>query len=348
MNNDRKISLPNYTSTGRTAFSRQYVLDNDNVAKLCDELHSLGFITIAKLYTNPIDNLISLYAYPFDVRALSSIWSQMQNDPTFFDIGKYRTTQAKGSRLALIPTPILDLGSVQVTKYYNNFLDYAPYTKVELYLPYIGYEMLDVDMVMGKTINIKYAVDLFNGSCTAFITIGSGTAETLIMQRNGQIGIPIQLNGNNSDIARNLIRLGISSVASVTANKVAGGVATTASQAMTQETAKKVANVNLLSSSVDAVVGNQITIQKSGGSNGGNTAYYAPQNAFLVYTRPNVDEPTSYTSLFGKPLMETRRIGELTGYTEIADVHIEGDYFGTITEDERNELDRMLKEGVIL
>lgn len=51
----------------------------------------------------------------------------------------------------------------------KNFLDYEPYQKVEIYLPFIGFQKLDTDRVIGHTIKIVYVCNLYSTDCTCYI-----------------------------------------------------------------------------------------------------------------------------------------------------------------------------------
>ena len=51
----------------------------------------------------------------------------------------------------------------------KNFLDYEPYQKVEIYLPFIGFQKLDTDRVIGHTIKIVYVCNLYTTDCTCYL-----------------------------------------------------------------------------------------------------------------------------------------------------------------------------------
>lgn len=59
----------------------------------------------------------------------------------------------------------LDLGSIEVLQKYNSFYDYLN-TATYIYLPYVGRSSIDVNEVMGKTINITLKCDFYSGEGT--------------------------------------------------------------------------------------------------------------------------------------------------------------------------------------
>ena len=345
----RTVQAPNNNSNGVTDIGSRYAMTRQQINDFIAELNTPGFIdNIAKLFSNPIENVISLYQFPFDVKQLSPVWAAMGDDS--ININIVTTSTAKGTFLNPLTTPVIDMGSTTVAKQFNNFLDYAPYTKVEIFLPYIGFETLDTNIVMGKTINIKYVVDLYSGKCTAFISVGTGADETVIMTRDGQIGSEIQVaGGSGADISRSMLRFGIGAAAgavSLGAGAVAAGVAAGGSVASVAGTVGS--SVGYLgSTTVNAINAGQINVHK-GGSNSPNNGFYAPQNAYLIYTRPVIARPTSYNSNVGRPSGKTKQLQQLTGFTVVDSVHVEGSVFATATVDELTEIERLLKTGVIL
>lgn len=61
-----------------------------------------------------------------------------------------------------------------------------------------------------------------------------------------------------------------------------------------------------------------------------------------------IDDTSDYGHIYGYPLGETIKLGDISGYTEIDGVHIEGEDFSGITNDERAELENILTHGFIL
>lgn len=90
-----------------------------------------------------------------------------------------------------------DCGSVSVDEKYGNLLDYNPYTSIRIYLPFIGFEDLDVDMVMGHTLSIVYTVDVLSGRCMAKLT--SDATGKVFAQFGGTIAADEML-GSTSDL----------------------------------------------------------------------------------------------------------------------------------------------------
>ena len=73
-----------------------------------------------------------------------------------------------------VTTVVIRGGSITIPKMYNNFLDYEPYTIIELYIPFIGWVKLPTNLVNGKKLYSKYIVDLETGTAINEIRIDEG------------------------------------------------------------------------------------------------------------------------------------------------------------------------------
>lgn len=321
---------PQLNTNALNNFASMYAMTRDEVNTLLSELNTATFIdNIQLLFETPIENLISLRCYPFDVKTHS---------PATVDGGiivNVVTLKTNGAYLGHITQPMISLGSLAVPTKFGNFLDYAPFTKIEIYLPYIGFVTLDTNEVIGKTLSIQYAVDYMTGMGTAFVTAD----DVMIYTGEGKIGVDVTLGGRNAaEIAKNNLMTGIN---------IAGGIATTAATIATKGVGAGVsAGVKALSSTTaSAIQGNQGHVTKGSIGTSAN-GFYAPQNAYLIITRPTPAEPTAYASLYGRPSGKTEQLQALTGYTVVDSVHVEGITNGT--QAEITEIERLLKSGVIL
>lgn len=341
------IQTPSIAMSGYNNFNMFYALTRSQVGDLLTELNTSTFIdNIQLLFEKPIENIVNLRVYPFDVKLHHPVGSAIEDSSVIINVV---TMETKGFSLNPVPSPPFNLGKIAIGKYYNNFLDYSPYTKIELYLPYVDFVTLDTNLVMGKTISIDYVVDYFSGKCTAFIsveeTVNGVTTSNIIMERDGNIGVEVAIGGGRgADIARNMLKLGIGAgvgAISMTAGAVSMGAGSVGSVAG----AVSMSAGYLANTTVNAIQAGQAHITK-GGSAQPAINFYAPQNCYLVITRPNVVTPSTYNRDFGRPCGKTFTLGALTGFTVVDSIHVEG--LPTATSDEITEIERLLKQGVIL
>ena len=309
-------------------FSEMYALTRVEVNDFLKELNTATFLdNIQLLFESPVENVVSLRAYPFDVKTHSPVAVE---SPIVVNVIAMTT---KGAFLGSTTQPMISLGSLPVSTFFNNFLDYAPYTKVELYLPYIGFITLDTNEVMGKTLEINYAIDYLTGSGTAFVTAD----DVMIYTGEGKVGVDVAIGGRNvAEIAKNNLVTGINA---------AGGVISTAVAARGGAVAGAMTGMQTLMGTTTSVIqGNQSHVTKGSIGSSAN-GFYAPQNAYLIITRPKPAKPDGYASQFGYPSGKTAKLSTITGYTVVDRVHVEGITNGT--QDEITEIERLLKSGVI-
>ena len=102
-----------------------------------------------------------IYRIPFNVPA------ELTTDISNINVGKYtvnvNTKQINQDKL------IIDGGNIVVKPHYNNANDYSPVECV-LYLPFTKEINLNINDIINHTINIKYNIDLLNGTTTIIVS----------------------------------------------------------------------------------------------------------------------------------------------------------------------------------
>ena len=215
----------------------------------------------------------------------------------------------------------LDCGSLDVLEYWGAYLDYEPYTKAEIYLPYIGFRPLSVDDIMGKTVSVKYHIDILSGACVAYVKCGDSVLYSFI----GQCSASIPITGNDWT---NVIN-GVINIAGAIGSTVSSGGAT----APTAITTIASTAINQLKPS----------IQRSG-SMSGTGGMLAVQTPYISLTRPRQALPELQNRYMGYPSFITEDLSRIEGYTEIEFIHLEN---VPATAGEISEIETLLKGGVI-
>ena len=217
----------------------------------------------------------------------------------------------------------IDCGSLNISEFFGSYLDYSPHTKIEIYLPYIGVRALDANECMGKTIAVKYHVDILSGACCAYIKCGSSVLYHFI----GQCSASIPINSQDFTSVINGI-LGI-----------AGAIGTTVA---TGGASAPMAVSTLASTAING--GLTPNIEKSG-SVSGMGGFFGIQYPYLIITTPKQCLPERQNSFLGYPSFVTTTLETLSGFTQIEEIHLEN---VPATNDELDEIYRLLKEGVLL
>lgn len=217
----------------------------------------------------------------------------------------------------------IQCGSINVNEFWGAYLDYSPYTKIEIYLPYCGTHQLDTDDVMNKTIEVRYHIDILTGACCAYVKCGDSVLYTF----NGQCASSIPITGGDFT---NVINGVLSSAVAIGSMVATGGASAPLAVPALANTA---INGNL-----------KPNVEKSG-SLSGTSGMLAIQKPYLILTRPKQALPGNQNAYMGYPSFITSSLGDLTGYTEIEQVHL---HDIPATGDEIAEIENLLKTGVIL
>lgn len=221
-------------------------------------------------------------------------------------------------------------GSVTIEDYIGSFLDYSPYTKISIYLPYIGIHELSPDDIMNSTITVTYNIDVLSGACGAFI---SSSSKGVLYSYNGSCISNIPLTSINFSSAIQNAVSAVCSGAAIVAGVASGNAPITAMGA-----------TSMLGSAANTALNSKPSVQRSG-SLGGSAGVLSVQKPYLIIERPNLSVPANVQKFVGQTSNITSYLGSLKGFTMIEYVHIEG---VPATDEEIKEIEALLKEGVYL
>lgn len=219
LNNANIHNQPYITNRGLNI----YGLNAQNVTILFRYLNTNFFEDLDKLFQNSDKYILNFMYFPFDLRQTvdnvsTTTQGEWNTNVTLFNedydvekialgnifadygIGEANTPVNAYNLNSSLPYKIV-LGSVRITPPHNSpaFLNYAPYTSVTMYLPYIGEFDLDPALVMGKILDIEYRFDITTGDCIAYVL---DIEEHIITTRSGKIGfkIPLVYDSTNDEI----------------------------------------------------------------------------------------------------------------------------------------------------
>lgn len=260
---------------------------------------------------------------------------------------------------------------------YNKYLDYEPYTKIELYIPYYGWVNIPTSIWTPElnTLQIRFVYDVLYGLCSFTITGGAGNlivADTI--DYGGEISITYT---NTEDVKRQRMTNIINAISSIL-----GGITSAGSSALTgaisgaafggigagagailglatslPNLAGTVATsaLNYISSEINNVpTGGIYKVSDSVGK------MFTPNYIMARYTwyKPTFDlfdisvasptitnDYTEYIKLKGLPYCKTVQLSELSGIAYINDIHLEN--FSTALDEEKNDIATSLANGVI-
>lgn len=244
------------------------------------------------IYSNLISNVISLKFMPTTAENLGGTGDA---SPVILGFKTYDdlTVQTIGNSTA----PIVNIGSYKFSKEYNSFADYAPYTDVKLYLPFVGVVPIDTNLFMGAgggetaTLNIKSQYDIQSGLITYFIMRN----KTMISSVSGRMAVEVPVS----------LQSGLDTFSTISSNFV--GKATSF--------AGNIATGNPIGMVADIAQGSATAPpQTVFASTGGDGAFYAHPKCMIMIRHPQYNRPKSYSHVVGFPAYVTKKVSDLQGF----------------------------------
>lgn len=298
------------TDAGFVTIYRPSLVQLKNLAGYMWNSDLFDLDTYKKLYANPMDCILGLSVVPVDPGTAGSTPVRVGNLSTGVSMDVAATEHV-----------ILNCGSVDINHYSGSALDYEPYTKIQIYLPYIGFRELSTDEVMGGSVEVEYHVDILSGAMMCYLRARG----RVIGQYSGSCSAQLPISANDmSAIITGAISIA-ASVGSMIATK--GG-----------SVGAEAANI------ASTVVSMKPHVQKSG-SCSGVAGHLGSRTPYLIIHRPNQCYPYGKSHYVGLPsVIYQKEMGNLSGYTEMQDVFL---YNTGATEEENKEIENLLKKGVI-
>ena len=262
------------------------------------------FDNFSLICNNPIENIISCKSIPLSL-----------NGTTQKIIMGNVDTGVNGDKVSNNFTK-QNIGSIAITEKYHNFLDYAPYTNVIIYLPYVGFKELDTNLVMSKTLSISYTVDIITGGCLCQIKSNN----VKLYEFNGNMGIDIPITASNrAQVEAGYISSGIGIASSAVSGNIVGAVTSLINSAESQYHYASTSSPNPM------------------------CVASTNRTCYVIIDRPTYQTLKSFNHTRGKKCYLTKTINKLKGYT-ICDEHI--DLSGIrATDSEKEELIKILSSG---
>ena len=274
--------------------------------------------TFQRLVDNPIDCLISFHCIPIapSVGSVASI-----------KFGNFDT----GTTAPVITNQYLtiDCGSLNIKEFWGSALDYSPYTKCELYMPFIGIKELKIEDVMNATIHIKYNVDIFTGDVLCNVKCG----QSVLYKFTGNFKQDIPVSGRTSDFMLKGIQGALAMAGGISMGTAIGGpVGAGIFGSATASAASTVASSKIITT--------------RSGSLSGSVGLLDDFVPYLIFHRPVQSLASKFSSFKGYPSNITKTLSSLKGYTEVEYINLQN--IPNATSAEMDEIKSLLRAGVLL
>lgn len=278
----------------------------------------------------------------------------------------------------------------------TSYLDFEPYSKAEIYLPYYGFVPLKIADVEGKYIQIRLSVDYNTGQAQYIVGVnphvvatGNNYPQTTHMDDsetrilgiyNLQLGVSVPLSVANFGDTMISTAVSVGKAAATIGSSFATDAMPTRSYSSKSKTATTERNENTgrqitkgtntksyesvshvyggkerVNTAIDtaATVLSGLNYSTAGlASNNGSLNNNLCPSVKIVITKavPTLDreKDDSYKHLVGLPVGACKKLGAYVGYTEVTDVHLEGNLFGIATSEEMSMLYDEILGGIIL
>lgn len=318
------IDFPNLPRGGALASGgcRAYRPTAQEIKSLMNTLWNTSIFDIStfqKLVDNPMDAIIGLHALP--VTPVSS------ERALHVFVGNFNTNISMDTITNQYLT--VDCGSIDLREFWGSALDYSPYTKIAVYLPFVGIKDLTIDDVMPKNIRIKYNIDVLTGDCIAFVKCGTA----VLYKFAGNMKQDIPLTGQRSDVQlRGLVStmsiIGSAAMGSAVGGGVGGGMI-----------------LGATASGIGNVASSKIVTQRSGAL-GGNVGVLDEFTPYLIIHRPVQSLANNFKTFKGYPSNITRQLSSISGYTEVEYINLQN--IPNATSAEMEEIKNLLNKGVLI
>lgn len=334
--------------------------------------------------TDPIESIISVIKYPFD---MISNWIGSGTVVNGSDVGSWlsfanaQIPVSIGSGTAppytiLIPSAH-DIYEIQwgstVWKYgratlpyfqkFKCFLDYEPYCTASLYIPFCGSVRLDPEVYVAHTVGVEYYVSPLDGTIKAYVLRDNLVIDTLA----GNIGTSIEINSSDDLAKANNVNLLNSTIQAQKMTLVKQAASFAVNTGITAAFSPLTAGISAARGAVDMIGSAMLTENaldrlefqidtaqtpfKQLQAGGGYLSSCDEWGVRLVAYRPellsgySLDSWGAYGHLEGFACFSTGTLASFRGYTVCSDVDLSG---VACTSTEKEMIFKLLQSGVFI
>lgn len=335
---------------------------SDNVGNSAKPTYSMPFGSGFHCYhiNGSLYNSISEKLWGRDQSAFLALWQKFKNykfnpiagilscvripDQFVPSSGSSSKIQIAGTVIS-VTAPVVTSGIVDHTiifdsswfsEYYASFMDYTDDTQIILHVPFCGTVEIPPYMCVNGDISVNFRCDVITGNVCACITAVDRYGNLCAIQTmTGNCAYPIPFSGNDNGMGDKLKALegyisgqtaGLASAASGDFGKAA---AAGISSNLTLWSGKALARHTTMTA----------------GQHGGSVAICTNLNCYIEIRRSAASQPDYYNVLRGRPSDIGLTVGSFIGFTVFSEVHAD---IATATAEEKAEIERLLKEGVII
>ena len=259
------------------------------------------------------------------------------------------TLQYEGSDITLPVVnnnPTATFGAYNIPRKFNDFRDYAPYTKVEIYLPYCGWTVLP-SHVVGRSVSVKYYTDIIAATCKAIVYCGAN----VVAEAAGVIGLDIPMVTENAGAKAEAVTMGLLAYGKAGLQTALGVGAAVATKGKVGVKSAVGGLENLVSAYSQTAMAFNQNYTEINGKNGDGCCIAGISAIVIKITRPkygaNTDAPyvpSNYGHSAGFVSMKSATVGSFTGLLVADNVDTSG--ISGATDREKQLIKLYLESGI--
>lgn len=336
--NSDDVTIPDLPQTSVTdsGLVTLFAPSNEQLKALAKYLWSDAFSldSFKKLFNNPMDCILGLSILPIHLPHGSAKEITVGNIISTVSCDVCSRQYVK-----------LNCGTFRMSRnaFTGGYLDYSPYTKAYLYLPFIGSQQIDIDEFMNTTIGVEYHIDILTGAMFCYVTRNN----KLLLTYSGNCAenVPLSANDFTSTISSmlSIATVGAGAVATIaTAGAAAPALAGASEAALGARTASSLIGAG--ATGAGAVMNSKPSVQHSG-SLGGSAGAMGCLYPYILFVAPRISLPEDQNKYTGFPSNKIVKIGSLSGFNVIEAVNLS---VKGATDAEVSEIEAVLRNGVII
>ncbi|MBO7527990.1 MAG: hypothetical protein J6T74_08930 [Clostridia bacterium] len=300
-----------------SGFVKLYHVSDTQLQDLCEFMWDDSLLTnLGRLFNDPREIIVGIMVFPFQPTHVTADAHIYAGNLDTGVLGDLLNTEYEQFYMGYCDVPVGDA----------DFMSFAPYRKIHIFIPYCGEHDLDPSAVYGCRLKLYYHVSFFSGNVIAEITRtqpGSSEEEPMWFFP-GQIGFQVPLSGEDfTRTISTLVQAGITGMTGIAMKNPA----------------------TILKGVGQLFSGNLAPSVQYSGAGGANASFLGCQQPHLIFSTPKKAYDGDQDEYIGNTYHKTKRLGDCNGYTKCFEAHIEG---LDATSYELEEIERWLTSGVII
>ena len=335
-----------------------YALTSSQVDSFMDKIFDPANLTdllngVQLFGSNQIGAIRDLFYIPCSASDIATVSSTSD-----IYLGSYKLQMPSSVKWVTNNNKLIDCGTVTFNETFGSYLDYEPNCLLYIWLPGCGVHQIQISKYINKTVHLRYAVSVFDGSCIAFLSTQNGTKNIVLDSFPGNFAVHRALTANDQARQTSSVVQGImqtSTAAIRTVGTVATGALGAGAAAAGAMSASGVAGAasNLASggaSGSDVIMSAANTLQatmdapiSTRGALSGMLSLFDTMIPTFIAARLNTIEPANEVEIVGKPSNVGGLVSSFSGYLKTSAFDMDN-FPGTL--DEAQEIQRLMRGGI--